>query len=424
MGGSLDDHVSDFMERYTREYDYYVAAANMVASMLESDLRKTGIRCIITHRAKSHDRLESKCRQRHSVTPYLSVQHIYEDIVDLSGVRVALYFPAERDVVARRISDLFHVTKTKNFPEPQKAGPYPRRFAGYSASHHHVRLKADALNDRDERYAAARVEIQIASVLMHAWSEVDHDLAYKPFTGALSDDEYAILDQLNGLVLTGEAMLEQLQRAGERRISESERFFSNQYELAAHLLTHPNIDAVGESISEAGLGNVRALYELLTALQLHTPSKLRSYLESVHGDLEVRPLAEQVIDALLAEDPTRYSTYRAGRAHHYALVDKGTSVDRAVSTFLASWISIEKIERRLTPDRRPIRVGRYLSNSGLLPKELARDLDMLRNMRNALVHGIETPSADVLTEAAHQLDFIASVVDQKIADGSDGIDEG
>ena len=53
---------------------------------------------------------------------------------------------------------------------------------------------------------------------MHAWSEVEHDLAYKPFSGELSEDEHAILDEINGLVLAGEIALERLQKAVKRRV--------------------------------------------------------------------------------------------------------------------------------------------------------------------------------------------------------------
>lgn len=52
---------------------------------------------------------------------------------------------------------------------------------------------------------------------MHAWSEVEHDLIYKPLQGTLSKEELAILDELNGLVLAGEIALERLQAAGNER---------------------------------------------------------------------------------------------------------------------------------------------------------------------------------------------------------------
>ena len=48
---------------------------------------------------------------------------------------------------------------------------------------------------------------------MHAWAEVEHDLVYKPYSGKLQEDELAILDEINGLVIAGEIALERLQKA-------------------------------------------------------------------------------------------------------------------------------------------------------------------------------------------------------------------
>jgi ppGpp synthetase/RelA/SpoT-type nucleotidyltranferase len=58
------------------------------------------------------------------------------------------------------------------------------------------------------------IEIQVASVLMHAWAERDHDLVYKTLTsGPASREERCLLDATNGLVHTGEVFLQQLQTA-------------------------------------------------------------------------------------------------------------------------------------------------------------------------------------------------------------------
>jgi hypothetical protein len=81
---------------------------------------------------------------------------------------------------------------------------------------------------------------------MHGWAEVEHDLIYKPFSGELSEDEHAILDEINGLVLAGEIALERLQQAVKRRVEQSGKRFNDQYELAAFLDSHlqsnqPNI---------------------------------------------------------------------------------------------------------------------------------------------------------------------------------------
>jgi ppGpp synthetase/RelA/SpoT-type nucleotidyltranferase len=61
----------------------------MTAQVLDSNLQSAGIRAIVTSRAKSPVRLETKVRQRAQSHAYVSVDDIYDDIVDLAGVRVA-----------------------------------------------------------------------------------------------------------------------------------------------------------------------------------------------------------------------------------------------------------------------------------------------------------------------------------------------
>ena len=56
-------------------------------------------------------------------------------------------------------------------------------------------MREESLDRSQKKYTTARIEIQVASVLMHAWSEVEHDLVYKPLQGTLSDEELAILDR-------------------------------------------------------------------------------------------------------------------------------------------------------------------------------------------------------------------------------------
>jgi ppGpp synthetase/RelA/SpoT-type nucleotidyltranferase len=110
------DLIDEFVERYTKEYDFYSQAANLARQKLEADLQAAGIRSIVTARAKSIARLEDKCGQRNLThKPYTSIPDIYDDIVDLAGVRVALYFPGEGDQVDHAIGRLFRMLQTKNF---------------------------------------------------------------------------------------------------------------------------------------------------------------------------------------------------------------------------------------------------------------------------------------------------------------------
>ncbi|WP_239336769.1 RelA/SpoT domain-containing protein [Frankia sp. CiP3] len=386
--------IEDFLARYKREYEFYDQAARLAANRLEVNLRTAGIRSIVTSRAKSPSRLEVKCRQRNETKSYANVDEIFEDIVDLAGIRVALYFPGERDQVDKIVDRLFRLLEPKKeFPRPPEATSRQKRFSGYSAVHYRALLRDHELADTEARYSAARLEIQVASVLMHAWAEVEHDLVYKPFEGELSDAEYAILDQLNGLVIAGEIALEQLQRAGETRVAESGRRFANHYELAAHLISQ--VDSLSDGpIGDTGLGRVDHLFALLVKLKIDTPELLAPYIRTLHGDVERRPLAEQIIDALLEEDTGRYQEYLNIQAEERAAYGSQPADDShaLIGKFVTSWIELENLLRTLSQDTPLSRRTGVIGLARRLPifdDRILSDLERLARIRNYLVHGIE-----------------------------------
>jgi ppGpp synthetase/RelA/SpoT-type nucleotidyltranferase len=411
--------IEDFVQRYLKEYDFYEQAARVMAQMLDNALQSAGIRAMVTYRPKSPSRLEAKLRQRASTKNYSTVEDIYRDIVDLAGVRVALYFPAERDQVGKLISDLFTlIDPVKRFPEASVSS-YQKRFSGYSATHYRVCLKESSLNEAQRHYADAAVEIQLASVLMHAWAEVEHDLVYKPMQGRLSHDEYAILDELNGLVIAGEIALERLQRAVEARVAAGERRFENHFELAAFLL-----DKAGPILKrpapESGLGRVDLLYVLLERLEMRTPDALSPYLAALSGDVERRPLAEQIVDQLLAEDRDRYAIYEEIRVagDHEARVllqaeqpAAPPELHEAIGAFLAKWIMVEQLVREITYQRRGERsvalpTSKVLQSLEISDAATRAEIERIRRLRNNLVHGIEVPGPADLLYAAERLDDV------------------
>src|SRR5262249_19306967 len=84
--------VDEFIARYKKEYDFYDQAARLISQLLERNLQSAGIRAIVTLRAKSPSRLEAKVHKRSTEKNYKTIDDIYKDIVDLAGVRAALYF--------------------------------------------------------------------------------------------------------------------------------------------------------------------------------------------------------------------------------------------------------------------------------------------------------------------------------------------
>lgn len=113
--------------------------------------------------------------------------------------------------------------------------------------------------------------------------------------------------------MAGEIALERLQRAGTVRVAAQGRRFANHYDLAAHLLSALGTLADADTL-KSGLGRVDLLFDLLVRIGTPTPEAVGRYLESIHSDLERRPIAEQVVDQILSEDPNRYRLFEELRA--------------------------------------------------------------------------------------------------------------
>lgn len=413
------DLIDSFISHYMREFDFYDQVARLAELQLRVSLQQAGIRAIVTSRAKSVDRLEDKVRQRNEKEKYKTLADIYNDIVDLAGVRVALYFPGERDQVGKIIGNLFSMaTEPKEFSgdsPPIESSIPDKRFAGYFATHYRVKLQSESLDDTQQRYTSSLVEIQVASVFMHAWAEVEHDLVYKPLRGELSDQEHKILDQLNGIALAGESALELLQAALENRLAKYNQPFTNHYELAAYLLENSKNLFVGEA-SDAVLGRIDRLFLLLVELDLAYPAGLAPYLNDLKDVTEGRPLADQLIERLVT-DKDRYSLYfqirdERDRRNQFQItrghVDR-SDVDDVIGRFVNTWISFEERLRDLVNSRmqrsyRGMPPVSAITESQLFSGATLETIDYLRKFRNNLIHGIEIPEPDFINRMTERLE--------------------
>jgi len=213
--------IEAFIKNYEHEVDFYQEVAGLAQDKLDSALQDGGIKAVVSSRAKRPSRLEKKLYKREPEKGYKTFRNITDDIIDLAGCRVALYMPADREEVGAIIQKLFtEVRPAKHFP----ADRGPADSIGYIADHYLVTLKPESLRKKELRYADTQIEIQVASVLMHAWAEVTHDLIYKPEKGKLTPAEMSLLKDLNDIVQMGEQQLEKLQNAIEHRTSEDLRF--------------------------------------------------------------------------------------------------------------------------------------------------------------------------------------------------------
>ncbi len=415
--------IDNYIKSYRLKLNLYQEASQICARQCEAGLDSLGIKSIVTYRAKRTDRLREKLLKRIAEkVKYNSVEEIHKDIADLAGVRIALYFPGNQKEVGRFIESQFDLTRPpKVFPRDSKTyRPIPeKKFRGYSAIHYIVNLKKSILPKSQHRYLNTPIEIQVASVLMHAWAEVEHDLIYKPIHGELSDDEYAILDELNGLVLTGEISLQRLQKAVETRVGEKTRKFRNHYELASYLLEAVK-PIVIDMPDEPPMGRVDLLFRLLKEANLDTPVNVAPLIKALQQVTEQRPIAEQITDEILAANPNLYETYDQIRSEQdkkkpYSLVKvgaKATKKEEAIGFFLNQWIELERILGALVRLRDPktplyrIISPSFMKELGIFDDEIFKDIYRIRRFRNLLIHGIEIPNVESLINEGEVIEKI------------------
>ena len=411
------DLVNQFIENYRKKYTFYENAGRLAAKQLETALQSAGIRAIVTSRAKNPGRLKYKTFHRNAEreTPYKNMREIYDDMFDLAGVRVSLYFPGDRDKADALISDLFTVMEKKQFPEQSKTPTYNKRFSGYWANHYRVHISEENISPNQKKYVQARIEIQVASVLMHAWSEVEHDLVYKPLQGTLSDEELAILDELNGLVLAGEIALERLQNAGNERIRNKNAEFGSQYKLASYLYNYLSNNFRPEDI-ELRMGNIELLFKLSSRLKINSVKELEPVLKSVKFEKDRRNISQQIIDQMITGSEKRYHIYQELRAGQ-----DGISEDErhAVEYFFSQWVPLEQLLNRVSSKNSPKVRGAFNINTlkrlNLLDKECINQIVSLRKIRNVLIHDIEIPEADYINRQGDEAQSLFHKLSEQFA---------
>lgn len=404
--------IDDFIKQYNKEFDYYQKLSQIVASKIEDQLFKRGIKAIVTYRAKRPDRLKDKLVKRNEEKQYKTVDDIFKDIVDLAGIRVSLYFPSEREIIDEIINELFQIEKKKEFPNAAHTPKYTKRFSGYWATHYRVKLKEESLT---KRYLDTLAEIQVASVLMHAWSEVEHDLVYKPFSGDLSKEELAILDEINGLVLSGEIALERLQSAMAER-TKQRNDITDKYELTNYLLN--TIDK--NYINKIKLGDTFLLNNYLNTTKKLDTKDFEKYINKININYD-ETVTDQLLNMLLVEF---YDTDKPNLKNYFKNLHVSDKKASVFESFVKCWVVLEKAVREFLSSEE-IKTNKYLipdfkilKDKKVLTTEESNQLAQLRKVRNYLLHGIETPTENYLNDSFQTLKSITEKVVNKVPNES------
>ena len=128
----------------------------------------------VTCRIKDEESLIKKIKGKDK---YNNKYNKLADITDIIGLRVITYYSDDIDKVAKLIEENFEVDE-KNSIDKRKVLE-PEKF-GYLSLHYIAKLNKERLKFPEYKSCKNyKFEIQIRSILQHAWAEIEHDLGYK-----------------------------------------------------------------------------------------------------------------------------------------------------------------------------------------------------------------------------------------------------
>ncbi|MBQ8540493.1 MAG: hypothetical protein IJ435_03350 [Clostridia bacterium] len=160
------------MDEYDKSHSIYQTFAKDVESLLNRIISAEGIVCnAITSRLKERESLSKKIDLKNGKYSCLA------DLTDIAGIRIITYYSGDVDKIAEIVEKEFCVDRENSIDK--RMALEPDRF-GYCSVHYVVSMSEERLRLKEYKaYDNLKCEIQIRSVLQHAWAEIEHDLGYK-----------------------------------------------------------------------------------------------------------------------------------------------------------------------------------------------------------------------------------------------------
>lgn len=227
-----------------------------------------------------------------------------DDITDICGMRIITYFSDDVDKIANFIKEEFEVDEANSVDKREIDDP--TKF-GYVSLHYIVSLKGSRSElPEAKRFRNLKIEIQIRTILQHAWAEIEHDLGYK----AVGDIPVKVRRQFSRLASHIELADEEFVRVKESINSYSEevrRNIKNKTEEVLidiisvstfvindeqYLKTIESIDKfmpnkTKRSINDSTSKNILSkIVKICTSIKIVTIGELKTIYLSLSDDLE------------------------------------------------------------------------------------------------------------------------------------------
>lgn len=217
---SFQSHRDAALSAYLAKRSHYERLSVVAKNILEEAVARKGMKVhSIQARAKDPSSFAAKAAKPNKSDPS---KPRYADplkyITDLAAISVITFFVNTITDIGQLISSEFHVLEKLDKSEALLA---EERF-GCSSVHYLVRLSVDRLKLPEyETYADTTLEIQVRTVLQHAWAEIEHDIKYKS-TSVIPTDIRRRFISLAGLLEVADREFQSVQDE-DRRLRDQAR---------------------------------------------------------------------------------------------------------------------------------------------------------------------------------------------------------
>jgi putative GTP pyrophosphokinase len=171
-------HRKSAVDQYSKKRQLYDDFTVEIENILRQAIETRGLKINdIQGRAKSEESFGKKAATPSEQDPVKpKYTNPMKEITDLAGVRVITFFPSTVEQIDALIQHEFQVLEQVD----HTASAEQEERLGYLSVHYLVRLGDNRSNLSEyKKFAGLTAEIQVRTVLQHAWAEIEHDIRYK-----------------------------------------------------------------------------------------------------------------------------------------------------------------------------------------------------------------------------------------------------
>lgn len=157
------------LDEYKKEKPNFIKLEQVVDKILRDTVSESGVMVAgLEHRVKGEKSLEGKLYKNGDWYQKL------DDLTDLLGARIICYFGDDVDKMGKYIENMFEIDWEHS---SDKRALIKADTFGYLSLHYICSLPKG--KGYPDEICGKRFEIQIRTILQHAWAAINHDLGYK-----------------------------------------------------------------------------------------------------------------------------------------------------------------------------------------------------------------------------------------------------